>query len=242
MLFYSKTFLSLRARCAIISPFFPHFRPFFCVSCLALGRLRDVLTSCNSHSAPQGLCSLRALHRLASSFEMWQRAITLTQRASSWSQHPPYAKDPLQWPAASVRKQRWASCRKKRPQLLVTTPSSFQNPLNPGLVRGSQGLLLKRDFQWSGLSLCVLEMSTELPPGAAHPMAEPPWLSHSAAAPSYPYMLCFWIKCVSWRGVKPYYEDTSQSNCQHHSLLWCVFSCDKSLWLPTSTCLASCSN
>lgn len=112
VLFYNKPFLSLRAHCAIISPFFPHFR-LFCVSCLALGRLRDMLTSCNSHSALRGLCSLRAWHRLASSFEMWQRAITLTQRASAWSRHAPYAKDPLQWSAASVRKQRWASCRKK---------------------------------------------------------------------------------------------------------------------------------
>lgn len=48
--------------------------------------------SCNSHSALWGLCSLGAWNRLASSFGMWQRAITLTQRASAWSQHAPHSK------------------------------------------------------------------------------------------------------------------------------------------------------
>lgn len=112
VLFYSKPFLSLRAHCAIISPF-SLISGLFCVSCLALGRLRDVLTSCNSHSAWWGLCSLCAWHRLASSFEMWQRAITPTQRASARARHAPRAKDPLQWSAASVRKQRWALHREK---------------------------------------------------------------------------------------------------------------------------------
>lgn len=112
VLFYSKPFLSLRAHCAIIFPF-PLISDLFCVSCLALGRLRDMLTSCNSHAAWRGLCSLCAWHRLASSFEMWQRLITPTHRASTRARHAPRAKDPLQRSAASVRKQRWALCREK---------------------------------------------------------------------------------------------------------------------------------
>lgn len=133
VLFYSKPFLSLRAHCAIIFPFSPHFRPFLvfhvwpsagwetCWQVVALTRLGEGFVLC-----VRGTDSLPFLN------------VTASDNTDTGSQH--HAKDPLQRSAASFRKQRWAFNREKYTSgTLLLSP---QTPLTPG----SHTSLFKRDL------------------------------------------------------------------------------------------------